>query len=150
MSGESYGRGPVISRVHANGEIVDVVDDTPRRRLTTRAEGVRYVLIEIDAVSDILSRLSPLQTRIVGMILADYRDGEPWAKMTVSDLARELDVPLQNVYRALKPLIAANIVTRPTKTLWQVNPHLGWRGSRKMWESVLKNTPRPDLEALRG
>lgn len=94
--------------------------------------------------------LNPTQHRIVALILGDYRDGEPWARFTAAELCRELDVAPPNFYRALKPLRESGMVIKVSSTLWQVNPHYGWRGSRKGWEAAIRKTSAPNLEILRG
>lgn len=108
------------------------------------------MLIELTASVEIMPLLTPLQTKIVGVILSDYREGEPWARMTAAELASEVGVASPNLYRAIKPLRAARLLNRPSSTVWQISPHLGWRGTRKQWTTALASAPRPNLEALHG
>lgn len=145
MKGENW-LGPVIGHVHENGEIVDLVGDSPRR--SRRKRELRYMLIEQEAGVQIMPRLSPLQTKIVYTILADYREGAPWARMTAAELGREVGVIPQHFYRALKPLTRSGIVLRPSKTMWQVNPHIGWHGARRQWIEATAIVAAPNMEVF--
>lgn len=94
--------------------------------------------------------LSPTQHRILGIILADYRDGQPWARYTAAEMCRELELAPPNFYRALKPLREAGLVIKQSTTMWQVNPHYGWHGSRAAWEKARRETPIYDISKLNG
>lgn len=135
--------------MYANGEIEDL-DEGPRRRLRINDSGVIYVSIAINASIDILPMLSPLQTKIVMILLADYRDGEPWARMTAAEIGREAGVVSQALYRALTPLVDAQVIFKINRTTWRVNPRLGWRGSRKQWDVQYKQAPLIRPEKLKA
>lgn len=141
--------GPVTDVIHENGVIEPVAPKLKRRR-APGADMLAYSLVPCGSIAGVLSRLSPMQLRIVDAILADYRQGQPWARMTAAELAVESNTTEKGFYRALAPLRRAGIVIRSSSTMWQVNPHVGWRGSRESWEAALKATSTPELEALRG
>lgn len=105
----------------------------------SESKALHYVLLDDKFVVDILPLLGSTQTRIVMEILRGYREGEPWARFTAAELHKGvLGIESSNFYRALGPLRAANIVYRPSRTTWQINPRVGWRGSRREWQLALR------------
>lgn len=139
-------RGPVVAEVHEDGEITYLEEDKPKKR--RKPSGLVYMQIPLGIVASVLGKISPTQARIVDVVLSDYRDGQPWARMTGTELATEVGVTVSNFYKAQAPLRKAGILLRPSSTMWQINPRVGWRGSRASWEQALKIAPELKTEAL--
>jgi hypothetical protein len=140
--------GPVVGTIHENGEITPAKVRTPQRRAYADEE-VMYMQIPVHALAEYLSALSPTQMKIIDVVLADYREGQPWARMTATEIATEAGLTSKNFYRAIAPLRKAGILLRSSSTMWQINPHVGWRGSRKVWADARRITPKPNMEELR-
>lgn len=139
-----------MAEVYANGEIRDLKPSKQRRRGHDITEEVRYVMWDITFAPEVIPLLNPTQHRIILLILSDYRENEPWARMTASEMGERLGIASPNLYRALKPLRASGLVIRKSSTVWQVSPHYGWRGSRQQWEKARKTAAAIDLEKLKG
>ena len=129
-------------------EIADLELQDKRHRRGT--EGLRFLMIDDVAAGEVNPLLSPNQHRIIAHILSDYRVGEPWARKTVADMCREMEMASPNFYRAVKPLRDAGLVIKVSSTVWQINPHYGWRGSKKDWELARKETKKYDLSKFGG
>lgn len=142
-------RGPQVAVITEDGQI-NYLESTPPRRRVHREEELVYMQVPLGALGGTLAQLSPTQLRIIDTILSDYRDKQPWARMTATELAVETGISVKNLYKAIAPLRRTNVVLRPSSTMWQVNPHVGWRGSRKSWMQAMSITPEPDMGALRG
>lgn len=146
----SFDRGPAVGKVYANGEIVQDDESDKKRRSPRRDGGPVYAMLELDALQNIQPLLKPAQANILGMILSDYREDEPWCRATATDLAGRLGVKVPNFYRSLRALQESGLVYRLDSTTWQVNPYYGWRGARKAWMEAIASADYPDLEKLRG
>lgn len=128
--------------------MVDIPAKGRRRHYT--GEGLLYIMFEISLALEVAPLLTPTQHKIVALILSDYREDAPWARLTAAEMCTELDLASPNFYRALKPLRESGLVIKRSSTMWQVNPHYGWRGSKKAWESARKKIDPPDLAILGG
>lgn len=149
MPDSNFDRGPVAGVYFESGE-TEALDQKKRRRVQTNAGGVRYIMLEMNLALEINPLLTPTQHRIVALILGDYREDAPWARFTATEICELLDIAQPNFYRAVKPLRDAGLVIKQSTTMWQVNPHYGWRGSRKSWEAAMKAVKPPNLEVLGG
>lgn len=139
--------GPAVASIMADGEVI--YHPEKKKRAHRGSEGMVYLVIELNAAADIMPLLTPTQHKIIALILSDYRDDAPWARMTAREIAQQIGVTEKYLYRALTPLRRANLVLKHSQTMWQVSPHYGWRGSRKNWKLAMAEAPAIDLEALR-
>lgn len=106
-------------------------------------------MVELGAYDEIIPHLTQRQRRILEAILSDYREGEPWARMTVAGLAESAKISTKQTYEIVKPLKEAGLILRASRDTWQVNPHYGWRGSKKSWMDALAIVDPPDMEKLK-
>lgn len=134
--------GPVVSVVHENGEIVDTPKPKARRR-PSRKDGPLYVMLELEAAKRAADSLTRTEEKVLNTILANYTATEPYARMTVSEIAGYIGVARQNAHATVKRLLERGFLYRISQTAWAVNPHYGFRGSREEWQTAIDTAKEP-------
>lgn len=138
---KSIARGPAIATVHENGEIID--SPKKSRRRPSRKDGPLYVMLELEAATRAADSLTRTEEKVLNTVLSKYSATEPYARMTVSELAGYIGVARQNAHSTVKKLIARGFLYRISATAWAVNPHYGFRGSREEWQTAIDTAEEP-------
>lgn len=139
---KSISNGPAVATVHENGEIVDTPKPRTRRR-PSRKDGPLYVMLELEAATRAADSLTRTEEKVLNTILANYTAVEPYARMTIADLAGHIGVARQNTYATVKKLIDRGFLYKISATAWAVNPHYGFRGSREEWQTAIDTAKEP-------
>lgn len=139
-------QGPLRSRKYEDG--TEVVVKPARRRTPGTQEGPNYVMLDIYALAKAPDIFTRTEQKLLGLIVSEYRLGEPYCLLSQADIARRIGVSRQNCNRALKVLVDDGWVSRISDRCWTVSPFFGWRGSRPEWASARRAAVQPNWRGL--
>ena len=83
-------------------------------------------------------KLSQNETAILFALLSRL-EFENWVRVSQLTLAEDLNIKQQNVSTAIKKLVQLKVILRESdpsdrrRTIYRLNPSLGWRGDPKEW-----------------
>ncbi len=83
-------------------------------------------------------KLTPTETAVFFSLLGRL-EFENWVKVSQKTIAEELDLQRPRVTKAIKKLTELEVILRETdpsderRTIYRLNPSLGWRGEPKEW-----------------
>lgn len=138
-------KGREVAKVYENGDIVDNRPDPPKRKRRTGKGEVMYVMLEMEAAQKAPKSLNVTEQRVLALVLSDYNPPEqPWARMTVTEMAAALSVHPNNLYPVIRDLRRRRFLQRISSTAWYVNPHYGFRGSRQDWSEAMELAEEPE------
>ena len=113
--------------------------------------GDRWLAMSMDAARELAldPRLQGQDLRV--LLLLMYRlDFENWLRVSQADLAAELGMQKQNLSRAIRRMVEAQVLLEGPKVgtskTYRLNPAYGWRGSAKKHREALRDR----LEVIQG
>ncbi len=102
-------------------------------------EPIRYISMFSHGLKHLAKlKLTPTETAVFFSLLGRL-EFENWVRVSQKTIAKELDLQPPNVSRAMRKLAELGVILKEIdpsderRTIYRLNPSLGWRGEPKEW-----------------